>query len=50
LLGIVLLASMFVKRPWCSYLCPLAPVMDLYRTFRIWMKESWKSLGNKVTE
>jgi hypothetical protein len=49
LLGIALLASMFIKRPWCNYLCPLSPVMDLYRTFRIWIKESWKSLGNKAT-
>lgn len=49
LLGIVLLASMFVKRPWCSYLCPLAPVMDLYRTFRIWVKESWKRQGSQLT-
>ena len=48
LLGIVLLASMFIRRPWCNYLCPLAPVMDLYRTFRMWVKESWKSLGNKA--
>jgi Na+-translocating ferredoxin:NAD+ oxidoreductase RnfG subunit len=48
LLGIVLLASMFIRRPWCTYLCPLAPVMDLYRTFRMWIKESWKSLGNKT--
>lgn len=48
LLGIVLLASMFIHRPWCTYLCPLAPVMDLYRTFRMWIKEPWKSLGKKT--
>ena len=48
LLGIILLASMFIRRPWCNYLCPLAPVMDLYRTFRMWVKESWKSLGKKT--
>ena len=45
LLGMVLLAAMFVRRPWCNYLCPLAPVMDLYRTFRSWIKETWKNLG-----
>jgi hypothetical protein len=48
LLGVVLLAAMLIKRPWCNYLCPLAPVMDLYQTFRIWLKESWKSLGKKA--
>jgi polyferredoxin len=48
LLGIVLLASMFIRRPWCTYLCPLAPVMDLYRTFRMWVKESWRSLGSRT--
>jgi hypothetical protein len=47
LVGIVLLASMFIRRPWCNYLCPLAPVTDLYRTFRVWVKESWKNLGKK---
>lgn len=49
LLGIVLLAAMLIKRPWCNYLCPLSPVMDLYQTFRIWLKESWKNLGKKAT-
>jgi NosR/NirI family nitrous oxide reductase transcriptional regulator len=48
LLGIVVLASMFIRRPWCNYLCPLAPVTDLYRTFRIWGKESWKSPRKKA--
>ena len=48
LLGIILLASMFIRRPWCTYLCPLAPVMDLYRMFRTWVKESWKSLRSKT--
>jgi polyferredoxin len=48
LVGIILLASMFIRRPWCNYLCPLAPVTDLYRTFRVWIKESWKSFGNKT--
>ena len=42
LLGIILVASLFIRRPWCNYLCPLRPVMDLYRTFRKWMIEIWK--------
>jgi hypothetical protein len=48
LVGIVLLASMFIRRPWCNYLCPLAPVTDLYRTFRVWVKESWKNLRERA--
>jgi polyferredoxin len=39
---------MFIRRPWCNYLCPLAPVTELYRTFRVWVKESWKSRRKKV--
>ena len=44
LLGIIVIASLFIKRPWCKYLCPLKPVLDLYRTFRKWVLESWKRL------
>jgi polyferredoxin len=44
LLGIIVIASLFIKRPWCKYLCPLKPVMDLYRTFRKWVMESWKRI------
>lgn len=42
LLGIVLVASLFIRRPWCSYLCPLRPVTDLIRLIRVWIKELWK--------
>jgi len=42
LLGIVLIASLFIRRPWCTYLCPLRPVTDLYRTFRSWVIELCK--------
>lgn len=41
LLGIVLVASLFIRRPWCSYLCPLRPVTDLIRLIRNWIKELW---------
>jgi Na+-translocating ferredoxin:NAD+ oxidoreductase RnfG subunit len=41
LLGIVLLASLFIKRPWCNYLCPVGPVGDFYLMFRKWMIEIW---------
>lgn len=27
--GIFFMASLFIKRPWCNYLCPITPVADL---------------------
>jgi len=32
--GIFFMASLFIKRPWCNYLCPITPVSDLIRLFR----------------
>jgi NosR/NirI family transcriptional regulator, nitrous oxide reductase regulator len=46
LLGIVLVAALFIHRPWCTYLCPLRPVLDIYRTIRKWIIETWKILAN----
>jgi hypothetical protein len=42
LLGLVLVASLFIRRPWCSYLCPLRPVTDLIRLMRSWILEFWR--------
>ena len=47
LFGIILIASLFIHRPWCNYLCPIRPVMSLYRTFRKWMIERWKKIIKK---
>jgi len=41
LLAIVLVAALFIKRPWCRFLCPIPPVMDFIREFRTWLFESW---------
>jgi NosR/NirI family nitrous oxide reductase transcriptional regulator len=41
LLVIVLLASLFIRRPWCDFLCPIRPVMDLIQMVRSWIKELW---------
>ena len=41
LLAFVLIASLFIRRPWCSYLCPLRPVTDFIRLFRNWCREIW---------
>jgi NosR/NirI family transcriptional regulator, nitrous oxide reductase regulator len=47
LLGIILVTSIFILRPWCNYLCPIRPVMDLYRTFRKRIIETWKKTIRK---
>lgn len=39
LLGIILIMSLFVKRPWCNFLCPLDPVYDIIRLVRGWVME-----------
>jgi polyferredoxin len=47
-LGIILLTSLFIKRPWCKYLCPLRPVMDAHRIFRNGIKNLWKKRLKKA--
>jgi len=32
--GAFLIASLFISRPWCNYLCPITPVSDLVRVLR----------------
>lgn len=39
LLGIVLIAALIIRRPWCNYLCPLRPVTDFIRLVRNWIRE-----------
>lgn len=43
LLVVVLLASLVVRRPWCNYLCPLAPVVEYIAAVRRWGKELWQA-------
>ncbi|SCX95941.1 4Fe-4S binding domain-containing protein [Desulfoluna spongiiphila] len=40
LLGLVVLASLFVRRPWCRYLCPIKPIESLIRFLRKWVKSN----------
>jgi len=50
ILGIVMITSLFVKRPWCDYLCPLDPVYDIVRLIRTWVLELWHKIRpNKKT-
>ena len=48
LLGLVLIVSLFVKRPWCNYLCPLHPVEEFIRVIRRWIKELWTNRKTKA--
>jgi len=43
LLLVVTLASLLMYRPFCSYLCPLAPVVDYIGVFRRWVRETWRA-------
>jgi len=42
LLAVVLIVSLFIRRPWCSYLCPLRPVTDFLKLIRNWAYENRK--------
>jgi polyferredoxin len=35
ILGLVLIGSLFVERPWCKYLCPLGALLGIFNLFRI---------------
>jgi polyferredoxin len=48
LLGLVLVTALFLKRPWCNYLCPLRPVTDLIRFGRGWLLEQWQRALQKA--
>jgi NosR/NirI family nitrous oxide reductase transcriptional regulator len=50
LLGVVLVAALFIRRPWCSYLCPLRPVTDFIRLFRNWTRDIWIGLRPKIAQ
>jgi len=39
LLAVVLVASLFVKRPWCNYLCPVRAVIDFINLMRNMFKQ-----------
>jgi NosR/NirI family transcriptional regulator, nitrous oxide reductase regulator len=49
LLAIVMIASIFIKKPWCRYLCPIRPVYDILKKNRTWIKEKWNLIKAKQT-
>jgi NosR/NirI family nitrous oxide reductase transcriptional regulator len=40
-LGVILLASLVMYRPFCNYLCPLDPVYDFIAEGRRWVRQTW---------
>ncbi len=48
LLGVVLVAALFIRRTWCSYLCPLRPVTDFIRLVRNWIRDVWSQAGKTL--
>lgn len=47
ILVVILLLSLFVKRPWCTYLCPIDPIMDLILAARRWIKQEVRKWQTK---
>ena len=41
LLVLILILALFIKRPWCNFLCPIRPVEDFLRGTRKWVKRRW---------
>ena len=35
ILGVIVVLSLFVERPWCKYFCPYGALLGLFNTFRI---------------
>lgn len=35
ILGIVLVGSLLIERPWCKYLCPLGALLGIFNLFRL---------------
>jgi NosR/NirI family transcriptional regulator, nitrous oxide reductase regulator len=46
LLGVVLIAAMFLVRPWCNFLCPIRAVSDYIRMLRLWGKDTFTKRPN----
>lgn len=45
LLVLIILSSLVIYRPWCTYLCPLDPVVDVISTARKWIIDLWPKKG-----
>lgn len=43
MLGVILVLSLFVERPWCKYLCPYGALLGLFNSIRIFKIRRSKS-------
>ncbi len=43
LLGIITIVSLFIRKPWCNFLCPIKPVASFIKLFRYKMIRTWKN-------
>jgi len=50
LLIVVVLASLIIYRPFCSYLCPLDPVVDFIAEMRRWGQEVWQRWRTRLAK
>lgn len=41
LLGIILIASFLIRKPWCNYFCPVSPIIGFFQIFRNKIKLLW---------
>jgi NosR/NirI family transcriptional regulator, nitrous oxide reductase regulator len=44
-LAMTLVAALFIKRPWCNYLCPIRPVVEFIGIMRKWILELWQKVN-----
>lgn len=49
-LGLVVFASLVTYRPFCNYLCPIDPVVDMIAAVRRWLKEGWTRWRQPTTK
>lgn len=48
ILVIIILMSLFIKRPWCNYLCPMDPIVDFIQAARRWSRQGFRRWKNKI--
>ncbi|MBK8986563.1 MAG: FMN-binding protein [Chloroflexi bacterium] len=45
---VVVFASLMTYRPFCNYLCPIDPVVDMIAAVRRWLKEAWAQWRQRI--